>query len=265
MRYWMVFDIETVPDAAVGRRWLGLGQEFEDGLVRRRLLEARREATGQSDFLKPPFHQVVAISAALIDTDGVIRRLGPLGSPADGEADILRDFFQVIADLEPRLVGWNSSGFDIPTLLYRALHHQIAAESFYRIGEPYHGYRKRFDEESHLDLMDLLSGYGASARVTLDEMAAVVGVPGKLNVDGSQVLDLYESGQRERIRHYCTHDVLTTALVFMHYAYHRGWLDTAGRDRFLQSAREWIAQGDEALWAPYREAWESIPSGEGSA
>ncbi|NMP23115.1 3'-5' exonuclease [Sulfobacillus harzensis] len=258
MRYWMVFDIETVPDAAAGRRWLGLAGEPDDGEVRRAMLAARRETTGQSDFLKPPFHQVVAIAAALVDGDGVVKKLGALGRAEDDEASLLRDFFHVVEELKPRLVGWNSSGFDIPTLLYRAMHHQIVTPAFYQIGEPYHGYRKRFDEESHLDLMDVLSGYGASPRVTLDEMAIVLGVPGKLSVDGSQVMDLFQEGALERIRQYCTHDVLTTTLVFMHYAYHRGWLDADMRQNLWQSARRWVFESEDSGWLPYREAWQAL-------
>lgn len=258
MRYWMVFDIETVPDAELGRRWLELDSSRSDGEVRIKMQEARREETGQSDFLKPPFHQVVAISAALIDEDGAIRRMGPLGDLHDDEAMLIREFFRVIEELQPRLVGWNSSGFDIPALLYRALRHGIPTPAFYRIGEPYHGYRKRFDEESHLDLMDVLSGYGASSRVSLHEMALMLGIPGKMDVDGGQVMDLFEAGRRERIRQYCSHDVLTTSLIFMHYAYHRGWLDGEKRQTFIKSAKQWVVDGDAALWEPFRTAWAAI-------
>ncbi len=259
MRYWMVFDIETVPDPRMGRRWLRLDAGVSDSAVRRQMAEARKEQTGgQSEFLKPPFHQVVAISAALIDDSGVIRRLGPLGDVLDGEAVLLRDFFQVIDELAPRLVGWNTSGFDLPTLLYRAIAHGIATPGFYKIGEPYHGYRKRYDEESHLDLMDVLSGYGASARVSLDEMALMMGVPGKLDVDGQDVVNLFESGQIERIRQYCSHDVLTTTLIFMHYAHHRGWLDDGGMQTLSASAWRWIAEDESNQWDSFRDVWKAL-------
>ena len=257
MRYWMVFDIETVPDAELGRRWLGLPDADEDAAVRRKMLEARQAETGHSDFLKPPYHQVAAIAAALIDADGVIRRLGPLGEETHSEAELLRQFFGVIEEVQPRLVGWNTSGFDLPTLLYRAMRHRIATPAFYRIGEPYHGYRKRYDEESHLDLMDILSGYGASARVSLHEMAMLLGFPGKLDVDGSQVMDLFEAGELGRIRRYCSHDVMTTTLVFMEYAYHRGWMDADVKDNLVHSARQWI-QDDPAWWEPFQTAWQAL-------
>lgn len=259
MRYWMVFDIETVPDAEIGRGWLNVEKETTDRAIRQEMLRHRLEETdGRSDFLKPPFHRVAAIAAALIDETGVIRRLGPVGARHDGEAAIVRDFFQVIEDLKPRLVGWNSGGFDIPTLLWRALHHGIPVPAFYRVGEPYHGYRKRFDEESHLDLMDMLSGYGAAAKVSLDEAALVVGVPGKLGVKGQDVLELFSEGDIDTIRQYCSHDVLTTALIFMHYAYHRGWIDEGGLKTFQDSAWRWIRDDEDQIWAEFLKAWQKL-------
>jgi predicted PolB exonuclease-like 3'-5' exonuclease len=172
---------------------------------------------------------------------------------------LVRDFFHIVEEVKPRLVGWNSTAFDLPTLIYRAMRHEIAVPLFYRIGEPYHSYRKRYDEELHLDLMDLLSGYGASARVSLDEAALLLNVPGKMGVDGHHVLELYETGALERIRQYCTHDVLTTTLVFMAYAFHRGWLTREERDRLWLSARRWVWDGPDDLWTPFREAWEWFP------
>lgn len=259
MRYWLVFDIETVPDAIIGRRWLGAGAPSDDAQVRRQMLEKRREETGQaSDFLKPPFHQVVAIAAALIDEDGVVRRLGPLGNPHDTEKDLLEAFFHTVDSVNPRLVGWNTSGFDLPTLVYRAMRHKLAIPAFYRVGEPYHGYRKRYDEDSHLDLMDILSGYGASARVSLDEAAMLVGVPGKLDVDGHDVVDLFEAGDLDRIRQYCSHDVLTTVLIFLAYAYQRGWLSEDRAKTLSHSAWRWISEHDAAKWAQFRQAWKAL-------
>ncbi|MCY0879484.1 MAG: 3'-5' exonuclease [Firmicutes bacterium] len=258
MPYWLVFDIETIPDATLGRRWLGAKAGESDAGVRQAMLAARREETGHSDFLKPPFHQVVAIAAALIDETGDIRRLGPLGQASDAEAELVRHFFRIVEEVKPCLVGWNSAAFDLPTLIYRAMRHEIAVPLFYRIGEPYHSYRKRYDEALHLDLMDLLSGYGASARVSLEEAALLVNVPGKLGVDGHQVIELYEAGDLERIRHYCTHDVLTTTLVFAAYAYHRGWLTEETRDRLWLSARRWVWEGPEEVWAPFRAAWDRL-------
>lgn len=104
---YLVFDIETVPDTVSGRRWLRLADDLED----RRVAEAMGEA---SSFLKPAFHRVVAIAAALVDEQGRLRRLGAIGAADDAEATLIEGFFGVIRDLKPTLVGWNTSGFDLP-------------------------------------------------------------------------------------------------------------------------------------------------------
>lgn len=259
---WLVFDIETIPDAQAGRRLLGMDPGFSEQAVRQAMLQARgQETDGHSTFLKPAFHQVVAIAGALIDDEGQLRRLKPLGRSDDSEAVLVREFFRIIDDVRPRLVGWNSSGFDLPTLIYRAIRHRVVAAGFYRAGEPYHGYRKRFDEEMHLDLMDLLSGYGASARLTLHEMAMVLNIPGKLDIAGEDVLALYEAEQHERIREYCARDVLTTSLIFGHYAYHRGWWKDSMWKTFLESVERFLRDDEAGHWASYRQATTTPPFG----
>jgi hypothetical protein len=160
-----------------------------------------------------------------------------------------------VSERHPQLVGWNSGGFDLPVLVYRAMVHGIAAPGFYQHGEPYHGYRKRFDEESHIDLMDVLSFYGASARSKLDEMAQVLGIPGKLGIDGGQVSDLYAAGDVATIRSYCETDVLTTAMVYARYALHRGWWDRTQFDTFENSAAAFLDTVTGSQWEAFRTAW----------
>jgi hypothetical protein len=57
-----------------------------------------------------------------------------------------------------------------------------------------------------------------AARCRMDEVAAPVGSPGKLGVDGSQVEALHGAGDLAAIRAYCETDVLDTDLVYLHWA-----------------------------------------------
>lgn len=253
----MVFDIETVPDVKTGRRWLNLAPSQGEEAVAEAMLAAS-PGNPTAPFLKPAFHQVVAIAAALIDDQGRMRRLAALGNPDDNEATLVQQFFKVVGDLKPRLVGWNSSAFDLPVLIYRALYHRLRVPEFYRHGEPYHSYRKRYDEESHLDLMDVLSGYGASTRVSLHEIAALLGVPGKMGTTGADVWRLWRGGAREAIRAYCESDVMTTAIVFAQYAYHRGWFDTHALETFEASARAFLTLSGGGHWAQFRAYWDRL-------
>ncbi len=254
---WLVFDIETVPDAAAGRRWLGLGAETADHDVRLAMMEARRAQTGSAAFLKPAFHQIVAIAGALIDEQGSLRRLRALGEPSANEPYLVAEFFRIVQESRPRLVGWNSSGFDLPALVYRAVRHNVVTPAFYRAGEPYHSYRKRYDEELHIDLMDLLSAYGALATLSLHEMASVLGVPGKMDVSGEDVLTLYAEGAIDRIREYCMRDVMTTTVIFGQFAHHRGWLADDAWTTFQASIQQFLTEHADSHWTEYARQWQS--------
>ncbi|CAB1129879.1 Polysaccharide biosynthesis protein WlaX [Candidatus Hydrogenisulfobacillus filiaventi] len=256
--YEVVFDIETVPDVDLGRRMLGLGPEADAETVARRLAEAA--APHGRGFLKPVFHRVVAVAAAVLDDSGQLRRLAALGVPGDPEAVLVAEFFRVVREARPRLIGWNSGGFDLPVLVYRALRHRVAAPEFYAAA-----YRRRFDESMHLDLMDSLSGFGASPRVALDEMAALLGVPGKLDMDGRDVWSHWLDGDVAGIRAYCELDVLTTTLIYARYAFHRGWYDAERAARCEASVRAFLAGREEPHWVRFRQRWEALEAPEDAA
>ncbi len=258
---WMIFDIETVPDADSGRVWLEMSNSAPDHEVRASMLQHRVEETGGgSSFLKPAFHQVVAVAAAIVDDSGSLRRLTALGRIQSPESELVTEFFRIIDEARPRLVGWNSSGFDLTTLVLRAIRHGIAAPVFYQFGEPYHGYRKRFDEESHIDLMDVFSGYGAAPRMSLHEMACMMKIPGKLGVSGKDVMDLYQGNQMKAIRDYCELDVLTTTLIFGSYAHHRQWFTADQKHSFDQSVKTFLADHQEPHWQKFTQNWLALSS-----
>lgn len=48
-------------------------------------------------------------------------------------------------------------------------------------------------------------------------MARLIGLPGKVGVDGSQVEGLYRAGQLEVIKSYCLADVAQTSLLFLRF------------------------------------------------
>ena len=218
----LVFDIETVPDVEFGRRYLALdGLGDED--VAQAMFALRRERTG-NDFL--PLHQqrVVAISCALRSRDGF--RLWSLGDPEAGESELVARFFDGIERFSPELVSWNGSGFDLPVLHYRALRHGIAAPRYWEVGDEvrefrYNNYLGRFHWR-HIDLMDVLAGFQLRGAARLDEVAILLGLPGKIGLSGDRVWDAWRNGRIGAIRDYCETDVLNTWLVFLQFEQFRG-------------------------------------------
>ena len=60
--------------------------------------------------------------------------------------------------------------------------------------------------------MDVLAGFQPRAYAALEDIASLVGLPGKMGMDGGQVWDSYRAGGLDDIRRYCETDVLNTYL-----------------------------------------------------
>ena len=218
----LVFDIETVPDVEFGRRYLGLdGLSDED--VAQAMFSLRRERAGH-DFLPLHQHRVVAIGCAMRSREGF--KLWSLGDESADEAELVARFFDGIERFSPDLVSWNGSGFALPVLHYRDLRHGVAAPRYWEVGDAdrdfrYNNYLGRFHWR-HIDLMDVLAGYQMRGAARLDEIAALLGLPGKLGLSGDRVWDEWRQGRLGAIRDYCETDVLNTWLVYLQFEQFRG-------------------------------------------
>jgi len=252
----LVFDIETVPDVAGLRRLWELGEAVSDDAVVELAQQRRRQATG-NDFLPAHVQRVVAISCALRDRDAV--RVWSLGSPGDGERELVKRFFDGIDKYTPQLVSWNGAGFDLPVLHYRALFHGIPACGYWELGDDnkdfrYNNYISRFHLR-HIDLMDLLAGYQNRAWAPLDEIAQLCGLPGKLGMHGSQVWPAFRRGEIEAIRNYCETDVANTYLVYLRFQLMRGALTADEHAREVALFRAFLAEQGAAHWKEFAAAW----------
>lgn len=249
------FDIETVPDVDFGRRYLDLdGIPDED--VATAMMFRQLQATG-SEFLPLHQHRIVAISVALRTGDTF--RLWSLGEEGSDEAELVRRFFDGIDRYTPDLVSWNGGGFDLPVLHYRALRHGIQASRYWETGDGdrefrYNNYLSRFHWR-HVDLMDVLSGFQARGRASLDQAAVLLGFPGKLGMSGSMVWDSFRQGGIREIRNYCETDVLNTWLIFLRFELMRGNLDAAGLVREFDLVRRTLESQRQAHLDEFLAAW----------
>lgn len=220
-----VFDIETVPDVEAGARFYDLPAGFEPRDIANVMKSKRREAAGH-DFLKLHWQRIVAISVVLRTQDQF--KVWSLGDENSTEKELIERFFTGIAKYRPTLVSWNGGGFDLPVLNYRAMRHQVSADVYWDLGEvdqsaKWNNYINRYHLR-HTDLMDILSFYQAKACVPLDEIAMLLGYPGKMGMSGAKVWDAYQDGEIKAIRDYCETDVLNTYLVYLNFLLLRGHL-----------------------------------------
>jgi len=208
----IVWDLETVPDLAAAGRMLGLAGEPPATI---------RETLGDG-FPKLPLHSIACIGAlvATRSTEGwVVRALGAPHIGERTEAELITAFVDKIEELAPRLVTFNGSGFDLPVLRYRAMLHAIPAPGLTR-----RNYFYRFSEHA-VDLCDVLSSYGSSGKVKLDDLAKAFGLPGKPDgMEGSQVDAYVQAGRIREVAEYCESDVINTYRVWLRYEVFRGAL-----------------------------------------
>ncbi len=260
----IIFDIETVPDADATRRLLGM-PDLRDAEARDALSDYFIEKTeGRNDFPRQPFHQVVVISyAQLVFEPGeegpelVIRRLGSGGDAKSGERELLDGFFGLIEKRAPRLVSFNGRGFDIPVLKYRAMVHGLSCPRWFSEGDKWNSYDSRYSSEYHVDLLEVLSDFGASARCSMHEVASAFGVPGKLETAGDDVRGMFESGRIAAIRNYCETDVCTTLLLFLRWQLFTGALSQGAYARSVLGLRHYLESesGERPHFGEFLAAW----------
>jgi len=137
--------------------------------------------------------------------------------------------------------------------------HGVAAPRYWDMGEDdkdfrYNNYLNRFHMR-HVDLMDVLSLYQNRGQAPLDEMARLLGFPGKLGLDGSKVWDAYLSGGIEDIRNYCATDAANTYLVFQRFQLIRGLCDEKQYRSELQLVRDTLTRSGEPHWREFIDRW----------
>ncbi len=252
----LVFDIETIPDIAGLRSLYALDAAVSDTDVAEMAFQMRRQKTG-SDFLQHHLHRVVAISCALREGDSF--RVWSLGGLEDDEGALIQRFFDGIEKYTPQLVSWNGGGFDLPVLHYRGLINGVQCARYWDMGEDdkdfkWNNYISRYHSR-HLDLMDLLAMYTGRANAPLDDLAKLIGFPGKLGMDGSKVWEAYQQGKLEDIRNYCETDVVNTWLLFARFQMMRGVFTRARYQKECDLVRAELGKLEQPHWREFLTAW----------
>ena len=256
----LVFDIETVPDVEGIRRVFDLPRDLDHEAVLEWFAQKRRSSTG-SDFTPHYLQKVVAIACAMRKESDF--KVWSIGDVEDPEAELLRRFFDGLEKFTPQLVSWNGGGFDLPVLHYRGLVHGVVAPRYWDLGDgdfadsrdfKWNNYISRYHTR-HLDLMDLLALYQPRASAPLDELAKLMGFPGKLGMDGSKVWEAFAAGRIAEIRDYCETDVVNTYLVYNRFRRLRGELTAEEEGAEAAFVRAQLARIDAPHWREFVAAW----------
>lgn len=281
-----VFDIETILDQETAEFFLEQSELDEaKTILKKRNIEhspfkiaktamnikynpknATEEERIKDVFLKPVFHQVVAISAIIaeITKDGFyeIKKIGSFGSSGSGEEksekSILSGFCEYLAknansvkeekNYAPysksspnqiRLISFNGRGFDIPVIKYRAMKHNISAQVISST-EGLKNYTYRYDLTKNTDLLEVLTDFNSSPRISLKELTSMLKIPSKTDMSGSDVSDFIEKKQFKEVEKYCEQDALITYIAFLRYRIMDGTINQSQFDDSIENLKEYL-------------------------
>ena len=254
----LVFDIESIPDYESGRKIHKLGDELSDKDVVKAMQHLQFQKTG-SEFMPLHLQKIVAISAVFENRNQI--KVWSLGDVDADEKEIIHRFFQGVEQNTPILVSWNGGGFDLPVLNYRSLLHGVQAPRYWETGDDdtsfrFNNYISRFHWR-HTDLMDVLGNYQPRAGAKLDEVATMLGYPGKFGMSGADVWDKYQQGAIEEIRNYCETDVLNTYLVYLNFEMIRGRLSSELLDEKIKRVKIMLKDSGKPHLMEFLKVWES--------
>jgi predicted PolB exonuclease-like 3'-5' exonuclease len=250
-----VFDVEWVPDPAAGRSLYQLpGSMSNEEVIQEMWKMGGATEEDPMPYLKTVLCRVVSISATIrtVRKDGI--KLQLLSLPRDSkdpeqisEVHIVGTFLDAVGTHQPQLVGFNSQSADLKILIQRGLAAGIQAEGFCtRPDKPWEGvdYFAR-TSDWHIDLLDILGGWGKSTP-SLNEMATVCRIPGKLFTEGQEVAPLWLKGELAKIVAYNEFDALTTYLLWLRLAHLGGFLTTDQYEQEQELLRQLLSTESEA-------------------
>ncbi|MEL7265691.1 MAG: 3'-5' exonuclease, partial [Planctomycetota bacterium] len=81
----------------------------------------------------------------------------------------------------------------------------------------------------------------------LNAAAKIIGRPGKMDVKGDEVQELYDAGELSTISDYCRSDVLDTYFVFLRCMVLTGKLPLKQEQHLVHETEQWLAEQSDAI------------------
>ena len=256
VRY-LIFDVESVADGDLVAAIRYPGEKMKPAKAVERFRGERMEKY-DTDFIPYPFQIPVSVAVAKVDAEFNLLDLVTLDQPEYRSHVIVENFWRGWVGYEmPTLVTYNGRGFDIPLLELAAYRYGISVPEWFNLKDrAYDQKRNRYNIKSHLDLQDLITNFGATRfHGGLNLLANMLGSPGKMEISGHMVQDLYEQGKLAEINDYCRCDVLDTYFVFLRTRVMVGELTIDRERELVEVSREQLVQKqkEEGYFTDYLE------------
>lgn len=252
---YLVFDVESIADGDLisGVRYPGENLSGEEAIERYR--NELIEKWG-SEFIPYTFHIPISVTIGKVNRDLELMEVKSLDAPDYRPHEIARKFWKGWDHYgQPTLVSFNGRTFDIPLLELSAFRYGLDISTWF--GENKISYEKprhRFNQQSHLDLQEVLTNFSATRfNGGLNLAAMILGKPGKMGISGHMVQDLYDQGKLKTINDYCRCDVLDTYFVFLRYKVMSGEITLEREQEIVQQTCDWllVESGEHEVYSEY--------------
>jgi predicted PolB exonuclease-like 3'-5' exonuclease len=258
VRY-LVFDVESVadPELVSKLRYPGEGLDGPEAVQRYR--DELMEKYG-SDFIPYTFQVPISVVVGKLGADFRLIDLVVLDEPEYRPHVIAEHFWRGWeAYRRPTFVSFNGRGFDLPLLELAAFRFGLNLGTWFAVGaKTYEQPRNRYNASAHIDLCELLTNFGAT-RFTggLNLAANLLGKPGKMDVQGDMVQDMFDAGRLPEVNDYCRCDVLDTYFVFLRTRVVLGQLTLDQEQEIIGETKTWLEQraSDQEAYALYLQKW----------
>ncbi len=258
VRY-LLFDVESVADGELIAKTRYAPSALSPEAAVARFRQELLSSSGR-DFIPYTFHVPVAVVVAKIRADFQLIEIVSLDQPQHRPHVITQQFWAGWEFYQhPTWVTFNGRTFDLPLMEHAAFRFAVAAPKWFNLmGRSYEQHRNRYNLESHFDLQEVLSNYGSTwYRGGLNLAATLLGKPGKMNVQGDMVYDLYRQGRVDDISEYCRCDVLDTYFVFLRILLLMGKLTLEDEQLRVQETRQLLESqaSEHPAYQQYLEQW----------
>jgi len=255
----LVFDIESVADGRLVSKLKYPGENLapEDAIARYRA--ELMEKYGH-DFIPYTYQIPASLVVAKLDSQFRLIDLAALDEPHFRPHVITENFWRGWEGYRrPTLVSFNGRTFDVPLMELAAFRYGLSLTGWFNNAAPaYERHRHRYNVQSHMDLQELLTNFG-STRFSggLNLASNLLGKPGKMDVQGYMVQDLYNEGKLAEINDYCRCDVLDTYFVFLRTRVLLGELRLDAEQEIVAQTKAWLESRREEVraFAMYLESW----------
>ncbi|MEN6405776.1 MAG: 3'-5' exonuclease [Thermoguttaceae bacterium] len=259
VRY-LVFDTESVADAALVAKLRYAQEGLSPAEAVRRYRDELLEKH-DTDFIPYSFQLPISVVVGKVGEQFQLDDVVVLDEPQFRPHVITENFWRGWEGYRrPTLVSFNGRGFDLPLLELAAFRYGISAPGWFQSAgkSSYDQPRNRFNTAAHIDLCELLTNFG-STRFTggLNLAANLLGKPGKMDVHGDMVQDMFDAGRLAEINDYCRCDVLDTYFVFLRTRVLLGQLTLEAEQRLIAETRTWLESrvDGSAAYRLYLDHW----------